>query len=98
MVYQRNKSYKNQPKAKFYNVNDDDLSPLWNWLELHNQNIEQNSMEALKPELKKIVKAYAAKASEKQQGFVEVLNQYDSELKEAGMALQKAEHLLRDYH
>lgn len=98
LVYQRNKAYKTQPKARFYNVNDDDLCPLWNWLELNNQNIDQNNLEALKPELKKIVKAYAAKASEKQQGFVEVLNQDDPELKEAGMALQKAAHLLRDYH
>ncbi len=99
-VFQKNKHSisKLHLKAKQIKVNDEDLFPLWNWLDLHNLSVNQSEIKMLSPELKKIVHAYAAKASEKQQGFVEILNQDDPELKEAGFALQQAAVLLRDFH
>jgi len=99
-VFQKNKHSlsKQHLKARHIKVNDEDLSPLWNWLDLQNQSANAADMSILAPELKKIVHAYAAKAMEKQQGFVEILNQDDPELKQAGQALGKAACLLRDFH
>jgi len=97
-VYQRNKHLKYKPEPTLISVLDSDLNQIINWMSLNHLPIPEMDMIAMKPELKRIVKAYAAKAYEKQQGFLQVLNQDDNELKQADQAMQKATDLINEYN